>query len=164
MSHYDYLTHTRDDYDANRKQIITDEQLAQMGEKLLAQNQFHRSGFLILWGISAVLIILQLWAVALPMVAFAVLMSLVYPRLTRHRLHNLDTVDLQSVEGRVRLMNKDLRKPDDPLFLQLRHIEIDFNFHVPPEKMADFNEDDKYRFYFTESPNFVLSVATVNET
>ncbi len=163
MSHYDYINHTHDDYDANRKQIITDEQLTQMRIKLLIENQFHRRGFLLLWAISAVLVILQIWAIALPMLAFAVFMSLVYPRLTRHRLKNLHTLDLQSVEGRVRLMNKDLRQPDDPVFLQLRHVEIDFNFYVPPDRLTNFNEDDHYRFYFTESPNFVLSVGRASE-
>jgi len=163
MSHYSYLTHTPDDYDANRKQIITDEQLSQIRDKLLTENQTHRLGFLVLWGISAVLILLQLWAVALPMLAFAVFMSFVAPRLTRRNLTNLDTVKLQRVDGRVRLMNKDLRKPDDPLFLQLRHVEIDFNVHVPAERHDEFNEQDTYRFYFIESPNFVLSVGSVEE-
>lgn len=121
MPHYNYIQHSPDDYDANRKLSITDEQLIQMQTKLLADNQTNRRGFLILWGITAILMVLQVWVVALPMFAFAVLMSLVYPRLTRRNLSNLETVTVQSLEGRVRMMNKEVRKPNDPVFLQLRH-------------------------------------------
>lgn len=162
MSHYSYLEHNTDDYDANRKGVITDEQLMQMQAKLMDENQINRRGFLLLWGASSALVVVQWWELALPFLLGSIFVSLVYPRLTRRRLNNLNTVNLQRIEGRIRLMNTQTRKDDDPMFVQLKHIEIDFNFDIPAGSPDTFIENETYRFYYVESPNFVLSVQVID--
>ncbi len=168
MPHYIYLNHTSDDYDANRKGMMSEKQLQQLHATLFENTLKQRKVFFLIGvGICVTLLLIGSTILALALVLFLIQASLMYPYLIRYRLDKLQTLMPEHIEGKIRLMNQEVRTSNDPLFIQLRHHEIDLNFDVSADKLNNFNETDTYRFYYTESPHFILSaqaVDTLSET
>jgi hypothetical protein len=161
MSNYTVLDYTFDDYDTNRKGVITDHQIKLMHNNLLKQGRIGGMICLIASLVGCVVLVTGgksgLTLIALPMAgALILLMGL------RNRVRGLSKLEVKYIIGKVKI-SKSVDMPDwlTGTTHTVKIDGLDLIFRMTDEQVKMFNPSVDYRFHFTEDPKYFLSADEV---